>query len=374
MGTCTQAGRSSQLGPVWVLLAFIAALLGGADVAWGEGNEQIHDLGAFKLESGVVLPNAKIAYATHGTLNADGSNAILAPSFFAGDHHGYDFLIGNGKALDPGKYFIVATNAFGNGRSSSPSNTPAPFDGPGFPAVSNRDNVEAARRLLMERLGVKRLKAVVGFSMGAQQAFQWAVSHPSLVQSIACYCGTAKEYPHGVVRLEGFRSAIMADAAFDEGRYRQPPTRGLKAAARHWAGWGLSQEWFRRELYTTLGHKTVEEHLQGLWEAFFVAQDANNLLSQASTWQRNNVGDTAGFGGDTEKALRSIHAKVLYMPCQTDLYFPPLYAEHESRMLRDVRLVQIPSIWGHVAGLGINPTDSAFIDGRIKAFLESEGP
>ncbi len=374
MGAAREGSHGARRAGRWMAGVALAAALLACGPARAGGNEQIFELGAFKLESGVTLPAARLSYVTHGTLAADGGNAILLPSFFGGDHHGYDFLIGPGKALDPAKYFIVATDMFGNGRSSSPSNTPAPYAGGAFPAVSIRDNVAATHRLLTEKLGVKRLKAVIGFSMGAQQAFQWAVSQPGFAQSLVCYCGSAREYPHGVVRLEGFRSAVMADAGYEEGRYQTPPVRGLRAGGRHWAAWGFSQEWYRRELYKGFGHKTVEEHLQGLWEGFFTSQDANNLLAQASTWQRNNVGDTPGFGGDVEKALRSIRAKVLYMPCQTDLYFPPQYAEYEARFLRDVRLVPIPSIWGHIAGLGINPEDNAFIDARIREFFEYEGP
>lgn len=334
------------------------------------GEHKVFDLGDFPLESGTTLTNARLSFVTHGTLNAQRSNAVLVPSAYAGDHHGYDFLIGPGKALDPAKYFIIATDMFGNGLSSSPSNTPAPFAGPDFPRVSVRDNVRATHRLVSERFGIKKLQAVVGFSMGAQQALQWAVSHPDAVEAIVPYCGSAREYPHGVVRLEGFKSAIMADAAFEDGRYKSPPLKGLRASGRHWAAWGFSQEWYRQELYRGFGHQSVEEHLRNFWEAFFSAQDANNLIAQAVTWQGNNVGDTPGFGGDLEKALRSIKARVLSMPCQTDLYFPPQYAESEARHLSNVRLKSIPSIWGHIAGLGINPADNAFIDAAIRDWLK----
>jgi homoserine O-acetyltransferase len=135
-------------------------------------HRRLFALGDFRLESGVVLPNATLAYATFGALNERRDNAILVPSWYGADHHGYDFLIGPGLALDPSKYFVVATEMFANGFSSSPSNTPAPFDRSRFPAIAIRDNVVAARRVLTEALHVDHLRAVVGFSMGAQQAFQ----------------------------------------------------------------------------------------------------------------------------------------------------------------------------------------------------------
>src|SRR5687768_9400525 len=267
--------------PLIATLAVPLVLLATGSQAYAGGEHQILNLRNFALEGGVTLPNAKLSYVTHGTLNTDKNNAILVPSFYAGDHHGYDFLIGEGKALDPRTYFFIALDMFGNGQSSSPSNTPAPFNGPNFPEVSTRDNVKAGYRLLTEQFGIKHLKAVIGFSMGAQQAFQWAVSYPAFMDVIVPYCGTAKEYPHGIVRLEGFKSAIMADAAFEGGNYREPPLKGLKAAGRHWAGWGFSQEWYRRELYKQLGHQSVEDHLRDYWEAFFASKDANNLITQA---------------------------------------------------------------------------------------------
>ena len=346
----------------------LAGLAGSPAVGAEEAVQQF-DLGTIALERGATLPDARLAYVTHGTLNADKTNAVLLPSFYAGDHHGYDFLIGPGKALDPAKHFIIVVNQFGGGQSSSPSNTPPPSDRSAFPAITVRDNVDAAHRLIDEKFGIARLKAIVGFSMGAQSAYQWAVSYPSAMEKVVAYCGSAKEYPHGIVRLEGLKSAIAADAAFADGRYDMPPAKGLKAAGRHWAAWGFSQEWYRRELFKQFGHQTVEEHLTKFWEAFFLSQDANNLMAQAMTWQSNNVGDTPGFGGDHEKALRSIKAKVLVMPCQTDLYFPPQYAEREAPLVPNARLLPIPSVWGHIAGLGINPEDAAFLNRAIRDFL-----
>ena len=332
-------------------------------------HRRFYALGDFRLESGVTLPNAKLAYATFGTLNARRDNAVLLPSWYGSDHHGYDFLIGPGRALDPATTFIVATEMFANGFSSSPSNTPAPHDGPRFPAIAIRDNVEAVRRLLTAELGVTHLRAIVGFSMGAQQAFQWAVSHPRFADTIVGYCGTAKTYPHGIVRLEGAVSALTADAAFSDGDYTSPPIKGLTAWSRHWAGWVWSQEWWRRELFKPQ-FKTVDEVLASR-AARDTARDANNLIAQARTWQRHNVGDSPGFGGDHERALRSITARVLSMPCETDLYFPIGDFRYEAQFIAGVTLTPIPSLWGHSAGSGGNPADNTFIDAQIAAFVRA---
>src|SRR5260370_16111838 len=110
--------------------------------------------------------------------------------------------MGTDKALDTAKLFLVATELFGNGHSSSPSNTPEPYHGPRFPVTTIRDNVEAVHRLLTEELKITHLRAIIGFSMGAQQAFQWGVGYPTFADRIVATSGTAKTYPHGVVRLE----------------------------------------------------------------------------------------------------------------------------------------------------------------------------
>src|SRR5690242_13222792 len=135
----------------------------------------------FRTESGVVLPEARVVYSTLGTLNARGDNAVLLPSHYMANFNGYNWLIRGAdptRVFDPSRDFLILTELFGNGRSSSPSNTPAPFHGPRFPVMTIRDNVEIVYRLLTQELKVTHLRAVVGFSMGAEQAFQWAVSHP----------------------------------------------------------------------------------------------------------------------------------------------------------------------------------------------------
>ncbi len=349
------------------LFAIAAATLLSAPSAIALGEHNIFDLGDFALESGVVLPNAKLSYVTHGKLN--GNNTILVPSAYLGDHHGFDFLIESGLALDPDKYFIVATDMFQNGLSSSPSNTPPPFDGPNFPAISIRDNIAAGYRLLTEALGVTHLKAIIGFSMGAQQAFQWAVSHPDFMDKAIGIAGSAVEYPHGAIRLEGFMAAIKADQTFADGRYSTPPTLGLKAGGTHWASWGTSQEWFRQGLHTQLGLQSPQDMITFM-QNLVLSWDANDLIGLANTWQANDVGATPGFSGDAAKALGSIKAEVLYMPAATDMYFHIDALTAEAGLIPNVRLAVIPTLWGHMAGLGLSPADAAFINDEVSAFLE----
>jgi homoserine O-acetyltransferase/O-succinyltransferase len=327
----------------------------------------------FRLESGVVLPRAVVIYGTYGTLNAAKDNAVLLPSHYMAQSDGYDWLVGEGRALDPKQHFLILTELFGNGRSSSPSNTPEPFHGPRFPVTTIRDNVEAVRRLLEEGLGIHHLKAVVGFSMGAEQAFQWAVSHPRFADRIVATSGTARCWPHGIVRLDSQIRAITADPAFKGGDYAEEPVRGIETTGAVWLAWLYSQEWWKRELWKTTDAKakdmTLAQFVEATTKEFFAGADANNLILQMRTWQQHDVGGTPGFEGSTEKALQSIVVPVLYLPSETDLYFPIGDARQEARWIRKVTFAPIPSLWGHPAGAGESPADQAFIEKKLRAFL-----
>jgi homoserine O-acetyltransferase len=328
----------------------------------------------FHTESGVTLPEAKIVYGTYGHLNAVGDNAILLPSHYMATMTGYSWLIGPGKALDPEKLFLITSEEFGNGRSSSPSNTPEPFHGPRFPVTTIRDNVEAVHQLLTQELGVKHLQAVIGFSMGAQQAFQWAVSYPNYMDRIVATSGTAKTYGHGIVRLESEINAIETDDAFKGGDYTDEPVKGIQSFSLVWTAWLFSQEWWHQELWKTENPPgtTLAQVIEQFKTHFIPGADANNLILQMRTWEQHDVGTTPGFGGDVQKALGSIKAQVLYMPSATDLYFPVTDARTEAPFIPHCILLPIPSLWGHPAGAGASPADEKFLNENIAAFLKGE--
>jgi homoserine O-acetyltransferase len=325
----------------------------------------------FHAESGVTLPQARVVYGTYGQLNAAKDNVVLLPSYYMADFHGYEWLIGPDRALDPSKLYLVATELFGNGHSSSPSNTPEPFHGPRFPVMTIRDNVEAVHSLLTEGLKITHVRAIIGYSMGAQQAFQWAVSYPGFADRIVATAGTAKSYPHGVVRLEGQIAAITTDSAFQDGDYTSPPTKGLEAFGTVWLGWLYSQEWWRKELWRSPSESgtTFEQMFQYRRTHFMTGADANDLILQMRTWERHDVGKTPGFNGDVEKALGSIKVPFLYMPSETDLYFPIGDARYEAGFMSTITLTPIPSLWGHTAGRASNPTDAKFLNDNIGRFL-----
>ncbi len=355
--------------------ALLLLMLMACGLAASTTAQEIHvySIDHFPLENGTVLPRANVRYVTYGTLNATRSNAILLPSHYMADGHGYEWLIGKGRALDPDRYFLVATELFGNGHSSSPSNTPEPFHGPRFPVTTIRDNVTAVHDLLVRELHIDHLTAIIGFSMGGQQAFQWGVSYPDFADAIVVTAATAKTWPHGVVRLEGQIAAITADPTFNAGNYAEQPVHGIDAFGLVWTAWLYSQQWWRDELWRadSPAGSTFSSVLASYRHDFIPGADANDLILQMRTWEQHDIGTTPGFDGDIKRALGSIHARLLYMPSATDLYFPVEDARFEAPFIPHVTLKPIPSLWGHTAGAASNPEDARFLNTEIAAFLDA---
>ena len=324
----------------------------------------------FRLQGGLTLPQGRLAYRTYGVLNRDASNAILYPTSYGAQHADIEWLIGPDRILDSTKYFIVIPNMFGNGLSSSPSNLPEPFGGGRFPVFTHLDNVTAQRRLLNEVFGIKRLALAYGWSMGAQQCLHWGALYPDCVERIAAVCGTARTSPHNVVFLEGLSGTLTADPSWVGDRFVARPERGLRAFGRVYAGWALSQAFYRQHLYLQLGYSSLEDFLIRDWEAAFLRRDASNLLSMLETWKRSDISDNEHFDGDLDGALASIQAKTLIMPSATDLYFTPEDCQAESRLIPNAQFRPIPSIWGHRAGNPArNPTDQQFLKTAVAELL-----
>jgi len=333
---------------------------------------EIYELGDVTLQHGATLRGCKLAYKTYGELNADRSNAIVYPTWYSGRHWDNEWLIGEGMALDPAKYFVIVPNMLGNGLSTSPSNCPPPYDKARFPRVTFWDQVQQQHKLVTERFGIETLPLVTGWSMGAGQTYQWCVSFPDMVQRACPFCGSSKTSEHNIVFLEGVKSALTADAAFNGGWYDAPPTRGIRAAARVYAGWGFSQAFYWDQLYKEMGYTSLEDFLVGFWEGFFLDErDPNNLLTMLWTWQNGDVGRTPGFDGDTVKALNSIKARLIALPAEKDLYFPPEDEAWAVEHIPNAELRVIPGVWGHFAGGGANPVDTAYIDNALKDLLKS---
>lgn len=334
-------------------------------------DQGLFELGDITLQSGVVLPQAKLAYKTHGTLSAARDNVIVFPCAYNGLLEDNEARIGNGSPLDPEKYFIVVIGLFGNRQSSSPSNTPQPFDGPRFPNVTITDNVRAQHRLVTERFDVARVALVTGFSMGALQTFAWGALFPDQVARIAPICGAARCARHNYVFLASLKAALQADQTFKGGDYDIKPIDGLSAFGRIYAGWAFSQAFYRQEIdLQVLGFASTDDFLKRFWDPLFQDRDPNDLLAMLWTWQHADISANEIYSGNFDRALAAITAQAVVMPSATDLYFPVADNEVEVSRMPHARCVPIPSVWGHVAGnAGANAPDTDFVNDRIAELL-----
>ena len=333
---------------------------------------QTYELGDVRLQSGAVLKDAELAYATYGTLNEAGDNAVLLPTFYTGTHIRNEPLFGPGRAIDPARHFVVSINLFGNGYSSSPSNAAPPQSGPGFPQVTLYDNVACQHRLLTERLGVRRLALVLGWSMAAMQAYQWAALYPGMVEAILPYCGAARCSPINHAFLDGPKAALQADAAWNGGNYTIPPEKGLRAFGRVYVAWAYSHAFFRDGLYRALGFATLEDFVRD-WEEDHLKWDANDLIAKIWTWQHGDISDNDVYRGDFARALKAIQARAIVMPCSTDMYFVPADNAAEVREMRYAELRVFESPWGHcVASPGRVPAFQRALDEAAAELLRGK--
>lgn len=331
---------------------------------------QIFDAGDVALQSGRTFPSMKIAYKTFGRLADDRSNVIVYPTSFSAQHYDTQWLIRPGGILDPDRYFIVIPNNFGNGLSSSPSNTPWPLTGSRYPQVTYHDAVRVQQRLLAEQFGIERVKLVYGWSMGGMAAYEWACQFPDLVENIAVVCGSARCAPHNAVFLESVRAALEADPHFLDGDFTAPPVRGYRAMGRLYAGWALSQEFYRDEVWRGIGFTSLEDFLVRSWEATFSRRDPSDLLAQVWTWQHGDISNNLRWEGNLAAALASIRARVLLMPGDHDLYFRVEDNRRELAHLVNGELRPIPSVWGHRAGNPVqSPADARFIADAVGELL-----
>lgn len=326
-------------------------------------DHDVIDLGTTKLACGITVPSLRLAYKVYGTLNAQKTNLILYPTSYGAHHSDIDWLIGPDRILDPERYCIVIPNQLGNGLSSSPSNLPDPFANGRAPAFSHLDNIAAQDRLLREVLGVERIALIYGWSMGGQQALLWGAIHPERVERICVTCTSARTSPHNTLFLEGLRAALTADPAWNGAWFTDRPLRGLRAFARIYAGWAMSQTFYRNELWSEAGFASREDYLLRAWDGNFLRRDPMDLLSMIQTWIDADISANDVYGGDLERALGAISVPSIVMPSTTDLYFTMEDSRIETALMPNAELRPIRSDWGHRAG---NPQHSAQDEAEIR--------
>ncbi len=311
---------------------------------------ETHFLSSFETLNGHVFNNVPIAFKTFGTLNSDKSNVIIYPTWYSGFISDNEWLIGENMALNPSKYFIIIIAMINNSQSFSSENNP----------ITVYDNVMAQYRLIKEKWNIEKIKLVTGWSMGAQQTYQWACLFPDMVENIVPFCGSARTSPHNFVFLEGLRNIL---------NLRDDEERLLKVFGRDYAGWGLSQPFYKQEKWRQLGFNSLEEFLIGFWEKFFLQRKKENLLAHIWTWQYGDISDNPIYNKDFKFAMSSIKAKTIIIAPEIDLYFPKQDNMEEVELISDCHLEIIPGVWGHFAGGGINHDDTKFIDNILKKVL-----
>ena len=253
---------------------------------------------------------------------------------------------------------------------SSPSNSIKTQHGSKFPEITLWDNVYCQHKLITKKLKIKKLALVTGWSMAGCQAYQWAAQYPDMVKSILPFCASSKISIHNHVFLEGVKAALTADKNWKSGNYKKQPTEGLKAFGRVYAGWAFSQNFYREKLYKKLGYKNSEDLLKDWANDHAKNWDANDLLSKLKTWQLNDISRGPIYKNNYLKALKSIKAKTILMPCNQDLYFRTEDNEYEKKFISRSSLRPINSSFGHCAA---NPgNDKNFekeLDKNIKELL-----
>ena len=326
---------------------------GGAPWPRAEG---VFSLGDVEVQLGGTIRDARIVWQTHGTLNAARDNVVLYPCSYTAQHPDMAFLIGPDGILDPGRWFIVIPNMFSNGLSSGAADTPE------FPAVvTSWDLVQTQKRLLAEQFGITRLAAVYGFSMGAQQAYHWAAICPDMVERAFVVCGSARTAVHNKVFLSSLlRTLEAAPEHVGGGRFSSEPRASLRALGHIYAGWALSQDFYRANLHiTALGAPDLETFLRTDWEDRYLTRKAANLYAQVATWMHGDISANPLYEGDLPRALAAIEARVVLLPGETDLYFRVADNAAELAYLRRGSMHPIPGIWGHRAG---NPSPTLIPD------------
>lgn len=333
-------------------------------------SEGVFRPGDLPVQHGVIR-DCRVVWKTHGTLNATKSNVILYPCSYGASHPDMEFLIGPDGILDPTRWFIVIPNMFSNGLSSSAADTP---DWPAL--VTYADLVEVQRRLLAEVFGIERLAAVYGFSMGAQQAYHWAALHPDRVARAFVLAGSSRTTAHNKVFHSGLlRTLEAAPEHTGQGRFSAEPLLAKKAFAHIYAGWALSQDFYRAGLHlTALGAPDLDTYLRTDWTERMGARPAANLYSQLNTWYHGDISDDPRYAGDLTRALSAIQAHMVLMPSTTDLYFRVADNEADLPHLKRGTLKPIQSIWGHRAANpnpALLPAEYAFVKAAVREALDT---
>ena len=339
----------------WALWVFLSALCAaGAPAA----ATQFVTLTDFAFEDGSVLPDLRIAYDTQGTLSPARDNAILLMPGAIADRHVFDPLIGPGKLFDTDRFFVITVDPVGGGESTSPA------DGMGqdFPRYTIRDMMEAQYALMLRGLGIARLRALVGFSMGSFVALEWGIHHPEAAASLILLAPSPKADAGFRLTIDQIIGTIALDPEWQGGRYTHNPVEGLRHAGMLLYPWLVSTAYLDRSLERDLA-KDLDDAAGA-----FGAWDANSLVLRFAAYRAHDV--AAPFEGDMRAALAKVAVPTLLLASVSDR----LVGIDGARRIRDgvpqATYAEIPSDLGHRAVRALPGTaESEFIDRQVRGFL-----
>lgn len=378
-----------------------ALLMAGAAHAWdGLVEKQVFEMEEYTTRSGETIADLAVGWEAYGTLNEARDNAILITHFFSGTSHaagryeeegpaGYwDSIIGPGKPLDTDQYYIIASDTLVNlnahdpkvtttGPASTHPETGEPW-GLDFPVVTIGDFVDVQKALL-ESQGIERLHAVMGASMGALQAYEWASTYPERVERLIPVIGAGEADPWLLATLAAWAAPIRVDANWNGGDYYdgEPPLDGLREAlklvtlnANHWqwANETFDRSWADEEADPARdldARYAIEQTLDDIAAARAEVADANHLLYLV----RANQTFMAGYGESLEAGLAAIEAPTLMLYSEDDLVFAPQSVRRTAELIAadgtPVELIPLTGTRGHLDG--VVAIDQA--GDRLRAFL-----
>ena len=359
--------------------------------------------GPLDLDSGARLETVEVAYATAGRLNADRSNAILICHALTGDHYvaqtrpvdgkpgWWSQVVGPGKAIDTDRYFVLCSNVIGGCAGST---GPASLSSEGgeyglnFPVLTIADMVRAQAALL-DALGIERLLAVVGGSMGGMQALQWAASYGDRMDAVAAIATAARHTPQNIAFHEVGRQAVMADPDWRGGRYADEgvrPVKGLAVARMAAHVTYLSEDALNRKFGRSLQNREavgfgfeadfqVESYLRHQGATFVDRFDANSYLYITRAMDYFDLAERAG--GRLADAFAGLKARVFVASFTSDWLYPTAENRAVVRALSaagaEVSFAEIESDKGHDAFLLDEPEFHRLLDGFLDAVAEDRG-
>lgn len=367
--------------------AYARAAMDGASTLARVAHTHVTFDDGLTLECGIHLPRLVVAYRTYGKLNAARSNGVLVCHALTGDQYvaerhpitgkegWWDLVVGPGRPVDTNRFFVICTNVLGGcmgstGPRSEREDRPGELWGTEFPPVTIRDMVSAQKKLI-DHLGIRRLFAVLGGSMGGMQALQWAASYPDAVFAALPIAAAAYHSAQNIAFHEVGRQSIFADPDWQGGRYWQTgrvPARGLAVARMcahitYLSEQALTRKFGRRiqnapkdstEAISLFGEMfEVESYLHHQGSTFVQRFDANSYLTITRAMDFFDL--AAEYGGDLADAFRGAETRFLLMSFTSDWLFPTPESRTIARALNragaNVSFVEIPSDKGHDAFL-----------------------